>query len=70
MKRQVILLLEHPTEADHTAKWSRINTLLEDAGITSRKFSFSANVGEYGGFVTEDEDVFKACIGPDVVNDV
>lgn len=58
-RRVTLLLLEDPDGKDHQEKLDFINETLSREGIPQR-FGFSANVGEFGGFVTENEKVFEA----------
>lgn len=57
--RITFLFLEDPDGKDHQEKLDFINATLSTDGIEPH-FGFSANVGEFGGFITENEEVFRA----------
>lgn len=62
MKRKTMLLLDHPTEEDHEEKLTKIREFVSETGCPC-SFGFSANVGEHGGFITENQDVWNAWTG-------
>jgi len=54
MERQTLLLLQERTKEEHALVLQMLRTLLPDG-----KFSFSANAGEHGGFVTDDPETYQ-----------
>ena len=58
--RHNLVILQDPKGRDRAATLIAIEQRFKGLGVERPLFSFSANLGMYGGFVTDDDETFIA----------